>query len=251
MAAGSACTGSADFDAETNTYVSTWCASLVFVPVWCLRAYRVAKSQRGWYFLGREPLSGAAKGWNIALLCGIVFIVAGLKYDAYVSSPSYKAHKQMASANELVKGGHLADGAKIYQTLAVAGADESDNATAAMKGLVDNGCAQAPLSESAGVFASAAQVARRGSAVPATDVAEQGLKLANDKGDSDPRGARGDAGRASARWSSTRRQSTPAGCPFCANGPRPSRPIWMRSSPSRPCSSSRTNFPKPGNCCFR
>lgn len=180
--------GKRDLDPETNTYVSTWCLSLLFFPVLCLRAYRVAKSPRGWYFLGREPLSGMARGWNVALLCGIVFVVAGLQYDAYISSPAYKAHKQMASANQMVKDGHLADGAKIYQTLALAGADESDNATAAMKGLVDSGCGQAPLSESAGVFTCAAQVARRGNAIPVSYVADQGLKLANDKGDADPRG---------------------------------------------------------------
>lgn len=180
--------GKRDFDAETGTHVATWCVSLLFVPVLCLRAYRVAKSPRGWYFLGREPLSPIAKWWNIALLAGIAFIAGGLKYNAYVSSPAYKAQRQMASAQNLIKAGHLTEGARIYQTLALAGADQSDQANTALADLIDNGCAQAPLTESAGAFASAAQVARRGNAIPAAHVAAAGLKLAAQKGDADPRG---------------------------------------------------------------
>src|SRR5690348_13346463 len=39
---GGAMYGRRDHDPETNTYISTWCISLVFVPVMCLRAFRVA-----------------------------------------------------------------------------------------------------------------------------------------------------------------------------------------------------------------
>jgi tetratricopeptide (TPR) repeat protein len=180
--------GKRDFDDETQTYVATWCISLVYIPIVCLRAYRVATAQRGWYFLGREPLSSFARWWNISVLTAIVVTVVAVKYDAYTSSPAYKAHQEMARAAELVKQGRLADGATIYQSLALAGADESTNATGAMKGLVDGGCRQAPLSESAAVFASAARVARRGTAIPASEVAQGGMKLVAAKGDADPKG---------------------------------------------------------------
>ncbi|HEY2586651.1 MAG TPA: hypothetical protein VGI81_12880, partial [Tepidisphaeraceae bacterium] len=181
--------GKRDADPETGTYVATWCISLLFTPIVCLRAFRVAAGPKGgWYFLGREPLSSFAKWWNISLLVAIVVTVTAVKYDAYTSSPAYKARQQMTRAGELVKQGHLADGAKIFQSLALAGADEAANATAAMKDLVDNGCAQAPLSESAAVFASAAQVARRGSAIPVSEVAQAGMKLVAAKGDGDVRG---------------------------------------------------------------
>src|SRR5687767_13840449 len=53
--------GSRDADEETGTYVATWCLSLVFIPILALRAYRVARAMNGgWYFVGREPLSGFA-----------------------------------------------------------------------------------------------------------------------------------------------------------------------------------------------
>lgn len=180
--------GKRDFDEETQTYVATWCISLLFVPVFCLRAYRVAVASRGWYFLGREPLSAFAKWWNVSLVTAICVVIVAVKYDAYTSSPAYKAQRQMAKAADAIKQGHLADGARIYQTLALAGQDESINATNAMKDLVANGCAQAPLNEAAGVFAAAAQVARRGDAIPAADVTQAGIKLVVAKGDADPRG---------------------------------------------------------------
>ena len=47
--------GSRDPDAETGTYVATYCISALWVPILALRAYRVARAGEGWYFLGREP----------------------------------------------------------------------------------------------------------------------------------------------------------------------------------------------------
>ena len=37
--------GKRDFDAETASYVATWCLSILFVPCLGLRAYRVAKAR--------------------------------------------------------------------------------------------------------------------------------------------------------------------------------------------------------------
>src|SRR5205807_371887 len=60
--------GKRDFDPETGTYVKTYCFCLLFIPVVALSAYRVADASRGWYFLGRVPLSGFARVWNVLLL---------------------------------------------------------------------------------------------------------------------------------------------------------------------------------------
>jgi tetratricopeptide (TPR) repeat protein len=180
--------GRRDHDPETNTYVTTLCISVLFVPILCLRAYRVAPAQRGWYFLGREPLSGLARGWNVVLLAAALLIFGGVRYDTYTSSPAYKAKRQMAEAHKLADGGHLAGAAKIYQTLALAGEEQAANATDAIKGLMDAQCRQAPLTESAGVFSDVAQVARRRGAIPVTEVVDKGMKLVTERGDSDPRG---------------------------------------------------------------
>ncbi len=58
--------GSRDHDPETGTYVKTHWFTFFFIPVFALGAYRVANAPSGgWYFIGREPLSGAAKAWNL------------------------------------------------------------------------------------------------------------------------------------------------------------------------------------------
>lgn len=178
--------GRRDADYETGTYVATWCLSLVFIPVLALRAYRVAGApDGGWYFVGRERLSGLAKGWNLVLLAGILATVAGVQYAAYTSTPAYQAKREMARAQKMVENGQLSSAAKVYQRLAVAGMDQSDAAAGALGGLLDNQCRQAPLKESAGVYAAAGQVARRRHAPSPADVADKGLKLAAERGDSD------------------------------------------------------------------
>ena len=180
--------GKRDSDPQTQTYVTTWCVSILFIPVFALRAYRVAVAERGWYFLGREPLSSFAKWWNVGLIAALVSIGIGFEYNKYTSSPAYKAHQQMARAAGLIKQGHLAEGAKAYEGLAVAGADESSNAATALKDLLNNGCASASLNESAGVVSAAARVARQGGGIEGSDVVAAGTNLVASKGDADPRG---------------------------------------------------------------
>jgi hypothetical protein len=182
--------GSRNADEETGTYVSTWCLALVFVPVLCLRAYRVARhANGGWYFLGREPLSGLAKAFNVLVLLGVLGTIGAVQFGIYTSSPAYKAKRQMATAKELVANGQIARAARIYQTLSIANADEAMNATQAIRDLMDNPNPQTPLSESAGLYAALTQVAHRGSAITPAEVAQKGLQLASQKGDSDPRSA--------------------------------------------------------------
>jgi tetratricopeptide (TPR) repeat protein len=179
--------GSRDHDAETETYVSTWCASIVFVPVLCLRAYRVSKAARGWYFIGREPLSTLAKGWNALVLLCILAGVGLFQYDAYTSSPAYKAKKQMSAAHEYVAAGQLFRAARIYQTLAVSNSDQAAAATASLKSLMDSDCSRARLDEAVGVISAAAQVARRGHVLTLPEVLTRGLGLTAEKGDADPK----------------------------------------------------------------
>ncbi len=180
--------GHRDHHAPTKTYVSTLCISALFVPVFCLKAYRVAKAQRGWYFIGREPLSSLARWWNIGLIVAILATVGVVQWEEYTGTPAYKAKQQMTAARDLVAGGHLAQGVRIYQTLAVAGADQSDAAAGAVKDLEQNGCNQAALSESAPVFSAAVQISRRGRGIDGSQVVDQALKLVADKGQADPSG---------------------------------------------------------------
>jgi len=118
----------------------------------------------GWFFIGREPLSTFARGWNVLLLLGILATVGIVQYGSYTSTPAYKARQQMAAAHKQAGQGQLAQAARTYQGLAIAGGAESENAGKALAELLDNECQNAPLSESGGVFAAAAQVARRDNA---------------------------------------------------------------------------------------
>ncbi|HEX8914249.1 MAG TPA: hypothetical protein VF796_18010, partial [Humisphaera sp.] len=67
------------------------------------------------------------------------------------------------------------------------GADEADNADAALRGLLDGPCAAAPLGEAAKVYPAAVDVCRRRHSMPLPDLAAKGVKLAADRGDADPR----------------------------------------------------------------
>src|SRR5689334_4365048 len=79
--------GSRDSDAKTGTYVSTWCLCFLFIPVLALRAYRVARAMNGgWYFIGREPLSGVAKLWNLILILAIGGTIASVQYLSHTGS---------------------------------------------------------------------------------------------------------------------------------------------------------------------
>jgi hypothetical protein len=181
--------GSRDHDTETGTYVSTWCLSLLYIPILCLRAYRVARSGSGWIFLGRVPLSALAKAWDATLVLVAAGAIGMAAHAVYTSSPAYAAQRQMETARELVGQGRIAQAASIYQRLAAADADQAPAATKALGELLEGPCRQAPLSECAEVFAAAAQIARRDGAVPPEEVLRKALDLAADRAASDPRGA--------------------------------------------------------------
>ena len=92
---GTAVYGRRDYDPETGTYVKTHWFCLLFLPVLALGAYRVADAQRGWYFIGREPLSGLVKLWNWLLVLGVAFAVGGAFWYHHVSSADYRAGRRL------------------------------------------------------------------------------------------------------------------------------------------------------------
>jgi len=179
--------GRRDYDDETGSYVSTLCLSLVFVPVLPVRAYRVVDAQhRGWYFLGREPLSMFARLWALLVLLGVAAAIGGGSYVHYTNTPEYRAKAQIANARELVAKGQLAGAAKLFMGLAVANGPEADSATSELTNLLADPLDNAPLHEASGVISSAVRVARSGRAIAPPEVAARALALVKAKGNADP-----------------------------------------------------------------
>lgn len=106
--------GRREADVTTGTYVKTLCISALFIPVFCLRAYRVADAERGWYFLGREPLSGLAKAWNSLVVLVSLATMAMIGLSTYTSSPEYRARESMAEAEQQATAGHQMQAAQLW-----------------------------------------------------------------------------------------------------------------------------------------
>jgi tetratricopeptide (TPR) repeat protein len=179
-------------DEMTGTYVATLCFSLLFAPILAVKAYRVARAMNGgWYFVGKEPLSVFARAWNTILLAAILTGALGIWHHAYTSSPAYIAQRKMEDARKQADAGQLGRAAVIYRQLALAGADQAENAQAALVDLLGTRLDQAALTEAAPVIEAAARVARGGrqSSLAPADVADRGLAVVTARGDSDPRAA--------------------------------------------------------------
>jgi hypothetical protein len=79
-----------------GSYVATRYLTALFLPVIPLGAYRVASAgEEGWYFLGKVPLSAAARvhRWVVPLL--LVGLFAFVQLQAYLDSPSRRFAQQL------------------------------------------------------------------------------------------------------------------------------------------------------------
>ncbi len=109
--------GNRDYDEETGTYVKTHALCLIFVPILALGAYRVADAPEGWYFLGKERLSGFAYTWNRALVTILILAVGAGFYNSYSNSPPVLSEKALAKADEAVESGDYLEAVHGYQAI--------------------------------------------------------------------------------------------------------------------------------------
>ncbi|WP_372369065.1 tetratricopeptide repeat protein [Candidatus Uabimicrobium sp. HlEnr_7] len=127
--------GKRDYHAETGAYLKTYCLAILFIPVLAFRAYRVLDAQNGgWIFLGREPLSRFARGWNYFLLLGITSLIATGIWSEYTNSPEYRAQQNLAKAQQFQEQNNTAEAlyhyilvARSYTSYAQQGQVEIDN----------------------------------------------------------------------------------------------------------------------------
>lgn len=110
--------GRRDVDPDTGTYVKTYCFCALFIPVLALGAYRVADAEGGgWYFIGKEPLSRFARGWNLALLILGLLSFGGQGIRSHFTSPEYVAARQLNQASVHLKAGDPLKAAAIYRIM--------------------------------------------------------------------------------------------------------------------------------------
>ena len=152
--------GSRDHDPETGTYVKTHCVCAIFVPLFCLGAYRVLKDPggNGWYFIGKEPLSGLARFWNWFLVLGIASAIGLGAWQSHKSSPEYIAEKKLREAEELVEAGQLPRAARLYEEVATGMTSHSSAGRESLKELLTSDTfSQAAVGDQTQVLGSAAR----------------------------------------------------------------------------------------------
>jgi tetratricopeptide (TPR) repeat protein len=184
---GTSLAGRRDYDEETNTYVTTLCFCVLFVPVIPLAAYRVAEAGGGrYYFLGRVPLSLFAWRWNVGWPIFAAVGLGWLGWFLYTDSADYKAGRKLTEAHRLVEQGEAGRAAHIYEEVIRGGGRRGAEARTKLDGLI----ASPPesLSETADVFQVAIDMQRRGQGqVP--NLFDRALELAQKNEESDPGGA--------------------------------------------------------------
>ncbi len=174
--------GSRDYDEATHTYVSTLCFCLFFIPIFALRAYRVAKASSGWYFLGRVPLSPAAKAWNGFLLFVIVAGIAVPVWSHYTGTPDYRASAKIAEAEQLAGQGQVVKAAQLHREVALGTSSKTQDAKNSLREMIESKLDTATAKDAAQVLAIAVEL-------KIAKVAEAASRLAEKHAATDPLGA--------------------------------------------------------------
>jgi tetratricopeptide (TPR) repeat protein len=184
---GTTVVGRRDFDVETETYVKTHVFSFFFVPLLALGAYRVADAPGGgWYFLGKVPLSGFARTWNLMLLLAIVSGVGSFAYLRYTSTPSYQLARKMAQADQLVAAGQIGQAARLYHEVMNSKTDHARTARDRLRQSIESPTGS--LTETAGAYQVAVDMHRRND-ILVPDLFARGKELALKGRETDARGA--------------------------------------------------------------
>jgi hypothetical protein len=157
---GLAALGARDRDADTGTYVKTLWLTVLFLPVLPLAAYRVADAEGGgWYFLGRVPLSGLARG---GFLLALALVAGGVGLGAwhwYTDTQEYRAARRLAEADRLLAAGQAGKAAAVYAELARGPEQTAAPARERLSGLLDS---PPPGADAVAVFQTAADLDRGG-----------------------------------------------------------------------------------------
>ncbi|MEM7014785.1 MAG: hypothetical protein AAF585_25275, partial [Verrucomicrobiota bacterium] len=136
--------GSRDVDPETGACVKTHCFSVLLIPLFTLGAYRVVEDQQGMYFLGKEPMSGFAKVWNLIVLVAIAGVIGSASYGGYITSPPYLANQQVEAGEAALRDQDPIEAAEEFRVVLSNGAwpmqaEAKDGMKRALRQLLDSG----------------------------------------------------------------------------------------------------------------
>ncbi len=106
--------GARDRDPETGTYVTTWCACFLFIPIFALAAYRVLPAGGGWHLLGKQPLSKFARFANVGVILLVLGVIGGVAWKSHTDNPEYIARQKLKSADQALAAGDLERAAQGY-----------------------------------------------------------------------------------------------------------------------------------------
>lgn len=181
--------GHRDFDAETGTYIKTHCIALLFVPLIALRAYRVADAAEGWYFIGRQPLSGFARFWNVAVISAAFAAIGATAWTSHIQSPEYQAARKLEQAEQLAAAGKLKEAAGKYQELILDHTSERAAAVTGMQQLVEK-LGDSPLDVTTAVAQAIVETEKRsGEEIGGRKLFDVAVELSSRHAAEDPRGA--------------------------------------------------------------
>lgn len=182
--------GARDHDRETGTYVKTHCFTFLFVPILTLGAYRVADAPGGgWYFVGKEPLSGLAKGWNFLLLAGILCGVGFGYWSSVYNSDDAKAGRAIAAAERMADEGDLDGAAAEFHRIGAGLTKHAPRARQALHDLLEKAVADGDTDEARKVLEIVVGMHLAGTADWGTEVPERGVALASRLQEDDPAAA--------------------------------------------------------------
>jgi tetratricopeptide (TPR) repeat protein len=162
--------GTRDVDSLTGWYITTRCVCALFIPIIALRAYRVTDAEDGQVFIGREPLSPLAKGWNMVMAAVVAGLCAALVWASYIDSPDYRAAGQLEDARRLAESDQPVEAAELYSAVIMGRTSHAGGAEYALKSLLDDLVRRGRAEQAASVLDIVINVQRR---FPETDIIRQ------------------------------------------------------------------------------
>jgi len=183
--------GRRDYDSETGTYLKTHVFCLLFIPIIALRAYRVADAGNGgWFFIGKEPLSGLARLWNLLLVGGTLTAIGAVLVGKHFNSPDAVAQRKLARANELFEKREVQAAADLWEEVAGSGTKHAGEAKRRMKQAWDHTASEGSVEDAAVILPVAMRMADEGRWMgDQEDLYTAAVELANRRAKTDLRSA--------------------------------------------------------------